>query len=77
MLKRIAQELVAVVRANTSIDWDKKEQVRTLLRSKIHLLLTKYHYPPPERQEAAIALVNERAEVLAAGLAAQLARQSA
>jgi type I restriction enzyme R subunit len=64
VLKRIAQELVEVVRANTSVDWDKKEQVRALLRSKIRRLLTKYHYPP-DKQEAAVALVIEQAEVLA------------
>jgi len=69
VLKRIAQELVEVVRANTSVDWDKKEQVRALLRSKIRRLLTKYHYPP-DKQAAAVALVIEQAEVLAAEHAA-------
>jgi len=64
VLKRIAQELVEVVRANTSVDWDKKEQVRALLRSKVRRLLTKYHYPP-DRQESAVILVMEQAERLA------------
>ncbi|MDA8394265.1 MAG: DUF3387 domain-containing protein [Candidatus Dormibacteraeota bacterium] len=63
VLKRIAQELVSVVRANTSVDWDKKEQVRALLRSKIRRLLTKYRYPP-DKQEAAVQLVLQQAEVL-------------
>src|SRR5579875_8670 len=64
VLKQIAQELVSLVRANTSVDWDKKEQVRALLRSKVRRLLTKYHYPP-DRQESAVLLVMEQAERLA------------
>jgi type I restriction enzyme R subunit len=64
VLKRIAQELVEVVRKNATVDWDKKEQVRALLRSRIRRLLTKYHYPP-DKQEAAVQLVIEQAEVLA------------
>ena len=69
MLKQIAQRLVTAVRENATVDWDKKEQVRALLRSRIRRLLSKYHYPP-ERQEAAVALVIEQSEVLAAELAA-------
>jgi type I restriction enzyme R subunit len=68
-LKRIAQELVDLVRANTSVDWEKKEQVRALLRSKVRRLLTKYHYPP-DRQASAVLLVMEQAERLAAEVAA-------
>jgi type I restriction enzyme R subunit len=64
VLKQIAQELVTVVRESATVDWDKKEQVRALLRSRIRRLLTKYHYPP-DRQEAAVQLVIEQAEVLA------------
>ena len=63
-LKRIAQELVAAVRQNTTVDWDKKEQVRALLRSRIKRLLVKYRYPP-DKQESAIILVMEQAERLA------------
>jgi hypothetical protein len=46
VLKRIAQELADLVRANATVDWDKKEQVRASLRRHIRRLLTKYHYPP-------------------------------
>ena len=63
-LKTIAQELVAAVRQNTSVDWDKKEQVRALLRSRIKRLLVRYRYPP-DKQEAAIVLVMDQAERLA------------
>ena len=65
----IAQELVDLVRTNTTVDWEKKEQVRALLRSKVRRLLTKYHYPP-DRQASAVLLVMEQAERLAAEVAA-------
>jgi type I restriction enzyme R subunit len=64
-LKTIAQELVTTVRQNTTVDWDRKEQVRALLRSKIKRLLVKYRYPP-DKQESAIHLVMDQAERLAA-----------
>ena len=56
VLKRIAQELVEVVRSNATVDWDKKEQVRASLRRHIRRLLTKYRYPP-DKQESAVQLV--------------------
>ena len=68
-LKAIAHELVAVVRRNASIDWDKKEQVRASLRRHIRRLLARYKYPP-DKQESAVVLVMQQAEVLAAGDAA-------
>ncbi len=68
-LRKIAQELVAAIRKNTAIDWDKKEQVRASLRRHIRRLLVKYKYPP-DKQESAIALVMDQAERLASGLAA-------
>ncbi len=68
-LKKMAAELVSVVRNNTSVDWDKREQVRALLRSKVRRLLTKYRYPPDE-QEAAVHLVMQQAELLASAVAA-------
>jgi len=68
-LKQIAQELVSAVRQNTTVDWDKKEQVRALLRSRIKRLLVKYRYPP-DKQEAAILLVMDQAERLASEVAA-------
>lgn len=68
-LKKIAHELVSVVRNNTSVDWDKREQVRALLRSRVRRLLTKYRYPP-DKQESAIRLVMQQAELFATELAA-------
>ncbi len=44
-LKAIARELVEAVRRNATVDWDKKEQVRAMLRSRIRRLLKKYRLP--------------------------------
>jgi type I restriction enzyme, R subunit len=49
-LKAIARELVSIVRRNTTVDWDKKEQVRASLRRHIRRLLTKYKYPNSQMQ---------------------------
>ena len=68
-LKKIAQELVTAVRQSTTVDWDKREQVRALLRSRIKRLLVKYRYPP-DKQESAVSLVMDQAERLAAQAAA-------
>ena len=69
VLKQIARELVDAVRANTTVDWDKKEQVRASLRRHIRRLLAKYHYPP-DKQEAAVLLVMQQAEALASSVTA-------
>jgi type I restriction enzyme, R subunit len=68
-LKAIARELVSIVRRNATVDWDKKVQVRASLRRYIRRLLTKYKYPP-DRQEAAVLLVIQQAELFAAEQAA-------
>jgi DNA invertase Pin-like site-specific DNA recombinase len=68
-LKAIAHELVAVVRRNATIDWDKKEQVRASLRRHIRRLLAKHKYPP-DKQESAVSLVMQQAELFAAELVA-------
>ncbi len=63
VLKKIAQELVVLLRKSTTIDWTLKESVRAKLRVLVKKLLNKYHYPP-DRQEVATAIVLEQAEVL-------------
>ena len=68
-LKTIAHELVAVVGRNATIDWDKKEQVRASLRRHIRRLLAKHKYPP-DKQESAVLLVMQQAELFAADLVA-------
>jgi len=62
-LKKIAQELVIMLRKNTSIDWTLKESVRAKLRVFVKKLLNKYKYPP-DKQEQATKTVLEQAEIL-------------
>ena len=64
VLKQIARELVKAVRGSVSIDWNLKESVRAEMRAKIKILLTRYDYPP-DKEEQAIALVLEQAELVA------------
>jgi len=62
-LRQIAQELVEIVRRNTTIDWTVKESVRAKLRALVKRLLRKYGYPP-DKQEKATQTVLEQAELL-------------
>ncbi len=67
-LRTIARELVKTVRANVTIDWTVRENVRAQLRVLVKRLLRKYGYPP-DREEKATRLVLEQAEVLSEGWA--------
>ena len=62
-LRDIARELVAAVRANVTIDWTMRENVRAHLRVIVKRILRKYGYPP-DKQEKATQTVLEQAEVL-------------
>ena len=62
-LRDIARELVAAVRANITIDWTMRENVRAQLRVVVKRILRKYGYPP-DKQEKATITVLEQAEVL-------------
>ena len=68
-LKVIARELVATVRANVTIDWTIRENVRAQLRVLVKRILRKYGYPP-DLQEKATQTVLEQADVLSEGWAA-------
>jgi type I restriction enzyme R subunit len=63
-LKKIAHELVDIVRRDAKTDWSVKEQVRAKLRATIKRLLLRYGYPP-DKEETATQLVLEQAEVIA------------
>ena len=67
-LRDIARELVKTVRANVTIDWTLRENVRANLRRLVKRILRKHGYPP-DRQERATRTVLEQAEVLSAGWA--------
>jgi type I restriction enzyme R subunit len=63
-LKAIAKALVTAVRESTTIDWTLKESVQAGLRAKVRRLLARYDYPP-DKEERAIELVLEQAQLLA------------
>jgi len=62
-LRGIARELVATVRANVTIDWTVRENVRARLRVMVKRILRKHGYPP-DKQEKATETVLQQAEVL-------------
>jgi len=62
-LKKMAKELVDLLRKNTTIDWTIREDIQAKLRVYIKRLLKKYNYPP-DRQERATKTVLEQAELL-------------
>ena len=63
-LKEIARQLVTAVQESASIDWNLKASVRAAMRAKVKRLLTRYDYPP-DKEEAAIDLVLQQAELMA------------
>ena len=65
----IARELVRTVRANVTIDWTLRENVRANLHRLVKRILRKYRYPP-DKQESATSTVIEQAEILSSGWAA-------
>jgi type I restriction enzyme, R subunit len=67
-LRTIARELVATVRANVTIDWTVRDNVRAQLRVLVKRILRKYGYPP-DKQEKATQTVLEQAELLSGGWA--------
>ena len=62
-LKLIAAELLRQIRANATVDWQKRDSVRAQLRLMVKRILRTHRYPP-EGQEDAIKLVIEQAEEL-------------
>jgi type I restriction enzyme R subunit len=63
ILKNLATELTAKLRASTTVDWQVRDSVRAKMRLLIKRLLRKYKYPP-EGQEEAVKRVIEQAEAL-------------
>jgi type I restriction enzyme R subunit len=62
-LRTIARELVKTVRANVTIDWTMRENVRAQLRVLVKRILRRYGYPP-DKQEKATQTVLEQAALL-------------
>lgn len=69
LLRKIASELVAMVRKNVTIDWAVKESVKAKIRVMIKRILRKYGYPP-DLQEQATKTVLEQAEIICGEIAA-------
>ncbi|PPF54298.1 DEAD/DEAH box helicase [Clavibacter michiganensis] len=67
-LAQIARELVQTMRRDVRTDWTVRDDVRAKLRSSIKRLLVRYRYPP-DQQPAAIKLVMEQMEAMAARFA--------
>ena len=63
-LRVIATELVEAVRGNASVDWWRKQNVRTKMRVTIRRILKKHGFPP-DLQSEAVKKVVQQAEVLA------------
>jgi type I restriction enzyme R subunit len=61
-LRQIAQEILRIVRANVTVDWAVRENVRAQLRVLVKRVLRRYGYPP-DQQEQAAQTVLEQAEV--------------
>jgi type I restriction enzyme R subunit len=68
-LRTIARELVKTVRANVTIDWTVRGNIRAQLRVLVKRILRKYGYPP-DKQDKATQTVLEQAELLSQGWAA-------
>ncbi|WP_100348673.1 type I restriction enzyme endonuclease domain-containing protein [Luteimicrobium subarcticum] len=62
-LAQIARDLVAVARRDAKTDWTVRDDVRAKIRASIRRLLTKYDYPPDDR-DAAVVLVMEQLEAM-------------
>ena len=67
-LRDIARELVETVRANVTIDWTLRENVRANIRRLVKRTLRKHGYPP-DKEESATRTVLEQAEALSPGWA--------
>ena len=63
-LRVIAAELVNTVRASASVDWWRKDNVRTKMRVAVKRILKKHGFPP-DLQAEAIKHVVQQAEAMA------------
>ncbi len=58
-LKKMAQELVEIIRRNVTVDWTLRENVQAKLRVLVKRLLKKYGYPPDKRQKATDTVLDQ------------------
>jgi type I restriction enzyme, R subunit len=62
-LRVIAQELLVQLKANATVDWQKRESARASMRILVKRILKKYGYPP-DLADDAVKIVIEQAELL-------------
>ena len=62
-MRTIARELMKTVRANVTIDWTPRENVRVQLRVVVKRILRNYGYPP-DKQEKATQTAPEQVDML-------------
>lgn len=58
-LVAITKELTDMLRANKTVDWQKKETARAKMRSMVKRLLKKYKYPPEGQAEALETVISQ------------------
>ena len=58
-LVAITKELTEMLRANKTVDWQKKETARAKMRSMVKRLLKKYKYPPEGQAEALETVISQ------------------
>jgi type I restriction enzyme R subunit len=69
-LRTIARELVLAVRANVTIDWTVRDNVRAHLRVIVKRILRKYGYPPDKQESATQTVLEQAAGLLGEEVAA-------
>ena len=55
----LTKELTETLRKNQTIDWQKKDQARARMRMMIKKLLKKYNYPPEDREDAVVIVMQQ------------------
>ena len=63
VLSDIAVDLVRLMRQSVSIDWTIKESVRAKMRVQVKKLLRKHGYPPDQREEAVLTVIEQAEQV--------------
>lgn len=58
-LVALTKELTETLRKNQTIDWQKKDQARARMRMMIKKLLKKYNYPPEDREDAVVIVMQQ------------------
>ena len=58
-LVALTRELVGTLRANRTIDWQRKESARAQMRRMIKRLLKRYKYPPEDTPEATEVIMKQ------------------